>query len=97
MNRRTTYGRKGGEGPTAGKTAETIVSACGRYRKRVFYGQRFLVIHLDGPKPLVTSAHSAEEARARCEAARLRFCRSGPSSAEATATHFWCRAELAGK
>lgn len=40
----STYGQRGGIGPHTGRRAEVIVSACGQYRKRVFNGQRWLVV-----------------------------------------------------
>lgn len=42
----TSYGQKGGQGPTRGRKAETIqATICGQaYRKRVFFGQRALVL-----------------------------------------------------
>lgn len=42
----TTYGQKGGEGPTRGRKSETIqASFCGVvYRKRVFFGERWLTL-----------------------------------------------------
>jgi hypothetical protein len=52
----TTYGRRGGEGPTAGKTAETIEATffpgCTR-SKRVFGGQRALTLIADEQGELV--------------------------------------------
>lgn len=46
MAKSTTYGQKGGQGPTRGRKAETIEACfCGvAYRKRVFFGQRWMTL-----------------------------------------------------
>jgi hypothetical protein len=72
------YGKKGGTGATAGRKAEMIEAeiAGTLYRKRVFFGQRFLVVsqRANDPKPLVTAWHTEEEARYRDEEARRLGC-----------------------
>jgi hypothetical protein len=37
-------GQRGGTGFTAGRRSEVIASKCGTYRKRVFKGQRWLLV-----------------------------------------------------
>lgn len=56
----SSYGKKGGTGPTAGKKSEVI--AAGGHSKRVFHGQRYLVVY---PSGIVTTAHSPEEVAER--------------------------------
>lgn len=58
----TTHGRKGGRGATAGRKAETI--AAEGFSKRVFFGQRILVV-VKGKNtpPLVRAAPDAETAQ----------------------------------
>lgn len=54
------YGRKGGMSATAGRRAETIQAVIDgvTYSKRVFFGQRFLLVYLKaGREPLVTAWH----------------------------------------
>lgn len=60
------YGRKGGDGATAGKKAETIEATIAgtTYRKRVFFGQRFIAVcqRPEWDRPIVTTWRTQEEA-----------------------------------
>jgi hypothetical protein len=68
------YGRKGGTSATAGKRAETIVDRCGT-RKRVFHGQRWLLVQQrdEADKPIIRAYHSEEDATERMIRDRERF------------------------
>lgn len=72
------YGEKGGTSATAGRKSETIVAVIAgeEYRKRVFFGQRFLVVSQreSEPKPFVTAWHTQGEAEFRSEEARRLGC-----------------------
>jgi hypothetical protein len=59
----TSYGQRGGEGPTRGRRAETIeASFCGvAYRKRVFFGQRWLALSQNERGESVVTAWESEE------------------------------------
>lgn len=67
------YGKRGGTSATAGRKAETIeMTAVGlTFRKRVFFGQRFLTVTQrdENGRSLVTASHTAEEAQRRVEEA----------------------------
>jgi hypothetical protein len=68
----TSYGQKGGEGPTRGRKAETIQATIGGqvYRKRVFFGQRALALcaREDGTECLTAWA---DEATGRAHISRV--------------------------
>lgn len=69
----STYGKRGGTSATAGRKSETIsVSIAGdTYRKRVFFGQRFIVVSQhEGQPPVVTAHHTQEQAERQSEEAR---------------------------
>lgn len=71
------FGRKGGTSATAGRTAETISATINgtTYRKRVFFGQRFITVSCRvGNKPIVTGWHSAEKAGRMVDDAKLSGC-----------------------
>lgn len=58
----TTYGQRGGEGPTVGKQAETLRSPSTGRTKKVFQGQRWLVIaQKNEQSPLDITAFRSEE------------------------------------
>ena len=71
---RNTYGQRGGDAPTAGRKAETLRSPSTGLTKRVFFGQRWLVISQrdENDKPLVTAWHDEDGARENC--ARIKDC-----------------------
>lgn len=63
MTKSTTYGQKGGEGPTRGRKAETIEAIFGSetYRKRVFFGQRWMTFVQNENGEFIVSAWESEE------------------------------------
>lgn len=58
------YGQKGGDGPTRGRRAETLRDPVSGLTKRVFFGQRYLLVQQadEASKPLVRAYHSREAA-----------------------------------
>ncbi len=75
-NRNHSYGRKGGEGPTSGRKAETLTFTIPGVvlRKRVFFGQRWAsVVQRDEyDTPQLCPFHTEEEAQNHAES----VCRS---------------------
>lgn len=69
---RTTYGQRDGEGPTRGRKAETLISPSTGLRKRVFFGQRWLVMSQrdENDEPLLTAWHTEDKAREHCDGIR---------------------------
>jgi hypothetical protein len=62
-----TYGQKGGDSPTAGKRAETLRSPTTGLTKRVFKGQRWLVIaQQNEAAPCDLLAFESQERAKRC-------------------------------
>ena len=62
----TTYGQRGGIGPTGGRKLETIASSCGHYRKRVYNGQRWLMVsQKDELGTVHIDAHQTKESAER--------------------------------
>lgn len=69
----TDFGKRGGTGATAGRKAETIAATIAgtTYRKRVFFGQRFIVVsQYEGQKPVITAHHTQAVAERQSEEAR---------------------------
>jgi hypothetical protein len=74
------YGKKGGTSATSGRKAETIVGKASdgaEYRKRVFFGQRALVVTKDSVlpsfSPLVTAWADLPTAEAHADKVRNSF------------------------
>lgn len=65
--RHSNYGERGGDSPTAGRAAEMIEARVGgeTFRKRVFKGQRWMVVVQDDEhdKPCVMAFVTEEQAR----------------------------------
>lgn len=80
----TTYGQRGGESPTAGKRGETIYAL--GYTKRVYKGQRWMVIlqRDEQDKPLVLAFQTEAKALQQVDSAR----------ADGYAVTFYKQAEL---
>jgi hypothetical protein len=68
------YGKRGGTSGTAGKKAETIDGV--PYSKRVFFGQRVLLVYFNNDRPPLVTAwlreNDAIENAKGCEARRTR-------------------------
>jgi hypothetical protein len=68
------YGKRGGTSGTAGKKAETIEAVIDGvpYSKRVFFGQRVLLVHFNNDRPPLVTAwlreNDAIENAKGCEA-----------------------------
>ena len=70
------HGKKGGTGATAGRKAEVVVldTPAGRFTKRVFFGQRWMVVlqFEENDAGIVTAFHTEAEAKAQCDHATAR-------------------------
>lgn len=73
-----TYGKKGGIGATRDRQSETIVATIAgtTYRKRVFFGQRFIEVFQNASmaNPIIRAWHlESEAAKASEECRKLGF------------------------